>query len=351
MTVGFENLSIQKIILHKVFAPNGDTAVPPDTSNNLVGLEPKAKDKLKERIIDAISKESKCMEMELADSGQDSYFNIACKLLDSDDDEFIEASKLVAEKHTKIHSNRAWPGGILVVLKCTISSNSYPCIIVIKAESHEGFVEEDDKGKMVMKLLDNLFLTPQTKLYKVGVFILAGKPTDNYNADKFETHVFDATMIKSEETMAKYFYASFLGLRIPSSSERTTRDFYEAATTFIDESSEEQSKKIELKSALTVYIKVEKSTTMSVNEFSGKYLDEGMKKPFKKYMQEKGVPDGNFAKNITLIRGKLTTRKIKFSHGIALLGSPEDIKARVKIGDFKNGVTNMVIEGKVVGQP
>jgi len=351
MAVGFENLTIQEIILHKVFAPNGDTPVPPDTSDNLIELEQKALDKLKERVIDAISKESKCMEMELADSGEDSYFKIACNLLESDSDKFIEVSKLIAEKHTKIHTNRAWPGGILVVLKCTISANSYPCIIVIKAESHEGFVEEDDKGKMVMKLLDNLFLTPQTKLYKVGVFVLAGKATDNHNADKFETHVFDATMVKSQETMAKYFYASFLGLRIPESSERTTRDFYEAATTFIDESSIVQSEKIELKNALTVYIKVEKSSTMSVNEFSNKYLEAEMKKPFKDYMQEKGVPDGNFAKNTTLIKGKLRVRKIKFSHGISLSGSSEDIKERVTIGNFENGVTNMEIKGKVVGQP
>jgi len=235
MNTLFSNLKFKKIILHNVHRPSSTGVTPPTLSSELTNLSTAGKEKLQERISIVLGSGSSSLAMAIADITPESCHEHAKKLIQADSKNFINQSASIANAHTKIHTNKGWPAGTLVIISGTTDTDNKRCLIIIKAEQQAGFTEKESKGKILMEYIENLILTPQSKLYKIGVFYEeTAKPSGSIT--KLKAHVFDSNIkAQDDRSAARYFYSNFLGLKIPDNPEQRTRDFYEYTTEFIGE--------------------------------------------------------------------------------------------------------------------
>ncbi|MBV7434579.1 nucleoid-associated protein [Cardiobacteriaceae bacterium TAE3-ERU3] len=229
MNFTFDNLNFHRIILHNVYKPNDEGRVDPFASNALTQLSKDGLDKLQQRISSVLGNGSHSLQMDIAQSGETSCFHCATRLLSDNDSNFIKNSVEIAELHTTAHTSKRWPGGTLVIIDGTASAANNRCLFIIKAEQQAGFIGREVEDKVIMDYLENLILTPQAKLYKVGVFVEINKESSNSSprsSEDFEAYVFDSNIQANDDRKAaRYFYSSFLGLTIPENAEQRTRDF------------------------------------------------------------------------------------------------------------------------------
>lgn len=70
----------------------------------------------------------------------------------------------------------------------------------------------------------------------------------------------------------QYFYSDFLGCGYPQISARTTKQFYDSTISFIETLKVSEAKRNDIINALTTYLKVDTSSTISASEFAEKYI-------------------------------------------------------------------------------
>lgn len=288
--------------------------------------------------------------MDIADTSTGSCHEIAKQLIGATESEFISSSAEIAKLHTKIHTSRQWPDGTLIIIYGTLDTDKKRCIIIIKAEQQFGFTETLKKGKIVLDYLENLILTPQAKLYKIGVFY---EPTPQKKGApiKLFAHVFDSNIKANDDRQAaRYFYSNFLGLKKLNNGAQRTRDFYDLTTEFISTLKVDDEKKLDLQQALYTYLKVDNRQTIEVSEFAGDYLDKAVRDDYAYYMKRKSFPESAVAKDTRLISRKLTRRKLTFSGDVKLTAPSARFSELVEITDSTDSYTTLRILGKLVGQ-
>ncbi|MBC3493599.1 nucleoid-associated protein [Pseudomonas taiwanensis] len=346
----FANLKFKRIILHNVHKPDEKGTVQPTLSQDVTNLSVNGKIKLQERVSAVLGSGSSSMEMDIADKGSNSCHAFAKQLIPASEQKFIQSSALIAKRHTEIHTSRQWPDGTLVIISGTMGIENNRCLIIIKAEQQAGFQEVVKKGRIVLDYLENLILTPQSKLYKIGVFFekqsrTSGEPTT------LQAHVFDSNIKANDDRQAaRYFYSNFLGLKIPLNATQRTRDFFEYTTTYIDESDVSDDKKLDLKQALYTYLKVDQNHTIEISEFATKYLDKNMRDDYSDHMMSKGFPDKAISKDTKLINRKLARRKLTFTGSIKITGPSENFTSAVQILGTDGSSTTVKIAGNLIGQ-
>ncbi|HFH3830922.1 nucleoid-associated protein [Pseudomonas aeruginosa] len=346
----FQDLNFKRIILHNVHKPNEKGAVKPTISTALTTLAPAGREKLEQRISSVLGSGSSSLEMDIADTSSGSCYEIARQLIGATESQFINDSAEVAKLHTKIHTSRQWPDGTLVIISGTIDTDKKRCIIIIKAEQQFGFTETLKKGKIVLDYLENLILTPQAKLYKIGVFY-ESTPQKRGVPAKLLAHVFDSNIKANDDRQAaRYFYANFLGLKIPNNAVQRTRDFYDLTTYFISTLKVDDEKKLDLQQALYTYLKVDNRQTIEVSEFATDYLDKDIRDDYAYYMKRKSFPDSAVAKDTKLINRKLSRRKLTFSGDVKLTAPSAKFSELVEITETTDTHTILKIVGKLIGQ-
>lgn len=350
----FSNLVISKIIMHKVFAPKiGGEKVEPDIGKNLVELDRNGLNTIQNRIIDAMGQNAHCIEMEIEKTDSQSCFYKTCEIIDSESQEFINKASFYATHHYDIHSSSRWPGGILLIMNGTSGPENKKTIFIIKAETQEGFVEQKRNESLTMQHITNLFLTRQTKLYKIGIFVEKIDGSRNQkDATGFGAYLYDSNITASnDEAAAKYFYRDFLGLRIPENSKQKTRDFFLLTKDFINDSDIPIEKKIDLNNALYVYLKTDQSGTIEYSSFSGRYFDDDcLKDLYNQYMQNKNFSTGSIVKDVTLIKNKLKLRKMNFSSAVNISAPAEAFQDSIKVISSDEEKTVLEIKGTLLNQ-
>ncbi|NNB54201.1 nucleoid-associated protein [Pseudomonas fragi] len=346
----FKNLHFNHIILHNVHKPDDFGAVEPTLSSSLTKLDPKGLLKLEERISSVLGSKTSSLEMDVADKGASSCFNLSKQLIQATPANFLKISGEIAKLHTKIHISKQWPDGTLVIISGTTGSTNKRCLIIIKAEQQAGFTETLKKGQIIMKYLENLILTPQSKLYKIGVFIESIDKPSGPVGDLL-AHVFDSNIKANDDrSAARYFYSNFLGLRIPNNASQRTRDFFELTTEFIAKLDTNDDGKLDLKQALFTYLKVEKTETIETEEFGSKYLDAENHDEYSYFMKSKGFPETAISKDTKLINRQLARRKLSFNNDIKVTAPSSNFSDLVKILEVENEHTLIRVKGHLIGQ-
>ncbi|HZR89954.1 MAG TPA: nucleoid-associated protein [Bradyrhizobium sp.] len=320
--MSFENLVVEKVVLHEVFKRRLDgSLITPRYAGQLVALPADAMGSFTERVVDAMGDASQSMELEIAESGPDSAVGIAVSLVREPDAAFIARSAKFADKLANAQQAKNLPGGILVVFTGTVEASSRPFVGVIKAEKQSGFRE---RGTAIQYLTD-LFLTPASKLYKIGFFTLADARRNL--PDGWRAHVYDSHMTqRNRDGAAKYFYGTFLGCKLPMNSAYLTRSFFENTREFIRQLSVEPEVKDDLLTSLYTYLKIDQTPTIQVNSFSTAYLPNEAQDDYTAYMRSKKFPLTAVQKDIADLKGKLQKRRVRFSGSIELSGPPEAFK-------------------------
>jgi len=332
-----QNLSINRIIIHQIYQRDQDgNKIKPLQSHAYTIFSYDAMQTFRNRIINALGHDSKAVQMGIINQEPGYLPSLIDSLVDQDNESFATSSYDIAIKLTDAQQKRSIPGGIIVIFDGTQGPMGKKFLGIIKAEVHSGYEKEvnPDTNEISLKFVEELLLTPGTRLYKTAGFF----EKDGYNEpisdlnDKWLVMVSDYQINKADgKIAAQYFYADFLGCGYPQTSARATKQFYESAKAFIANLNASQTEKIGLFNALTTYLKVEASPTVSASEFAERYFDIDNQDAFTNYIEESGLPITAFTKDIEHIESKLKFRKVSFKSNIKITAPSEVFKNLVTI--------------------
>lgn len=337
------NFNVDRIIIHQVYQRDHDgNKVTPTQSHEYTNFEHSAMTAFKTRVKDALGDGSGAVQMEIVDQGDRDLPMLVENMISQDDDAFAVSSYDLANALTDAQQTRAIPGGILVVFTGTYGNSDRNFLGLIKAEVHSGYEKEVNErtGEISLKFVEEILLTPGTRLYKTAAFFEKNSYNPDYSNlnDKWVVMVSDYQISKSDgKAAAKYFYSDFLGCGYPETSARTTKKFYEATHDFIDSLDASEIEKSNLFTALITYLKVNRSSTVSSAEFAERYFEDiDIQDTYTGYMNEQGLPNTAFTKDNEHIQSKLKFRKVRFRG---------NVEFKVPADKFSELITMESIEG------
>lgn len=350
MNTTFSDITFNSIILHNVHKPGEIGPTPPTLSYEMTILDDAGRTLLQNRVSKVLAAGVGSIAMDVRDKTQGSCYTFAKQLIQATKKEFIGISAFIAHHHTTIHKNKRWPDGTLVIISGTLDKDKKRCLIIIKAEQQTGFTEIIEEGKITLSFLKNLILTPQSKLYKIGVFYETIAKSDGA-VDELTAHVYDSNIKSDDERQAaKYFYSSFLGLVIPADSLQRTREFFTLTSEFIENNNATPARKVNLQDALFTYLKTDKSQTIETAEFADKYMLAGEADNYTNFMQRKEFPDSAIIKDTKNITRKLAHRRLNFSDGIKISAPSDVLSKKVTITNVTDTETTVIIQGVLMSQ-
>jgi hypothetical protein len=316
-----ENLQVQRVIVHEVFRLRDDrTAAPPNMASAVTELEDVARDYFVERIVAVMGSSAHCMDMAFANPIQPTMVaSRVHELVAATDTAFVQLTGLVAQMLANAQSSRAIPGGMVIAFSGTVGAENSAVFGVLKSELHSSFLQ--NRGQI--QLLERLFLGPQTKLFKVGVFKRLGG-VDLPAPSGWAAAVFDSQMTGgNRDSAAYYFYNDFLGLAFPDNAAYSTRRFFEATRAFINSLDVDDETKADLSSGLYTYLKVDQSQTIHPSSFATQFLDPDLHDGFRRHLEREQISDTATAKDTSEIQQLLRRRKVSFRGNIQLV-APSD---------------------------
>lgn len=328
------DLKLTRVIIHEVFERTNDrNRVDPQFSAALEQLDNNAIEALRSRIVAAMASPAKCIQMAIHKFNADSMFVLAAQLVDADEILFVERSKKIADLLADAQKSRSIPGGILVVFAGSAGVPERRLIGVIKAEVHNGFTREQVDGAMTLKFLNNLLLTAQTKLYKIGLFVESTPEATGEPVERWESYIYDEQLtLSNRDGAAQYFYEGFLGCKFLESSARNTKKFYDLTKTFIQGMNIEETERVVLINALVTYLKADQSPTVSTSAFGDAYLAEGnIRDAYTHYMKKADFPVVAVAKDLTDVNSALRLRRLVFRNQVRLTAPAEGFENLVAI--------------------
>jgi hypothetical protein len=353
VAITFENFKVKRIIVHEIFKKEVDASVTPDFNDELLEISGEALSAFQERILEAVAHDSQCIQMDIVKVDTGSAYKFMEPFLDGvqSDSAFIEMSKSLTVKLVSAQMSRTIPGGAVVIFEATISRNNNKCIGIIKAEKHSGFSMQTRDTKKILEFFNNLLLTPQQKLYKIGLLVDV-KPTAETERviGNAEMYVFDSNNIKTAgKAAANYFYDGYLGCAYQRNSDILTKTFYEHTKEFLTKKSKMTGEEIvDRMSALYTYLKVDNNQTISIDDFAQRYFPDAEEKDsYSAYMQSKNVPMISFNKDMAMLKGKLKRRKIKFTNDVYIYAPSETFNENVQFLEKTDDDTIVKIKGHI----
>ena len=327
----FENLKVLRVAVHEIFQRNEDRSIrTPAFADDLEALSGEAMGAFRMRMTEALTGQSQSIQMRIAKHGAGSFMEVAERLVGSIDQDFLAGSEEIATKLSEVQLARRIPGGMVVIFDGTVGAHAVPFVGVIKAETQAGFRRSKDGAKAVVEFLNNIFLTPATRLYKIGVMLF--EDVTQVKPDGRRAFVFDSNISASNrEAAAAYFYDGFLGCVLPSDGPYETARFFDLAKDFIRRSDLEPEKKRDVIDSLYVFVRDEQAPTFTADEFGSRYLPPEMQDPFAGFLETKKFTQTAVIRDTSQMGTRLRRRRLKFGGDIELSASPEALKTKVKI--------------------
>jgi len=360
------NLNIDRIIIHQVYRRDQDgNKVTPTQSHEYTNFDQSAMEAFKTRVKDALGDGSKAVQMEIVNQESNDLPTLINQMIVQEDDTFPASSYDIAKKLTDAQQTKSIPGGIVVVFSGSQGHPAKKFLGIIKAEVHSGYEKEVDKktNEISLKFVEEILLTPGTRLYKTAGFFEKANYDEHSSDlnDKWTVMVSDYQINKADgKAAAQYFYSDFLGCGYPQTSARTTKQFHESTSLFIDKLNVPAPEKSNLLNALTTYLKVDTSSTISASEFASKYFDDiDTQDAYTSHMKDSGLPDNAFTKDIEHIESKLQFRKVNFGGNVKITAPSETFKDLITIetieGDLdESGTpaewTKIIIKNRITKQ-
>lgn len=319
--------------------------------DSLIEIDSNVEKTLLERLNSALGKESKSFQLDIEKIDENSFYRHASKIKDSDDKAFVEISCSIADLLASAQMKANMPGGFLLIIDCSYLENK-KLYIVIKAEPQKVITKNKLDGKSKLDVLNNVFLSPASKLYKIGILVEDDLELKEPN-DKFKCYLFDE-QFRSDGTPASYFYRDFLGFSISRNAKIQTKLFYDKTSDFIKRNFTDVQEKSQLLKQLNLLFSIDTNPTITPKDFSKNYF----KDPFK---QDRYFSDvisqlpSTFMKDSTLIDSQLKTKKIIFNDNIRIIGPDNSFDQNVRILtkqeelselSLKKGYSIVIIEGR-----
>lgn len=322
----FEGLMIERLIVHRIYAKNADKSLnDPKISNNLNYLDLNTKNTLESRLTKALGNKSHGIEVTITETAENSFFDIASKSMYDSDEDFIKKSAILAQNLTKAQSTTNAPDGVLLIVQGRVGGDPKRFIAVIKAEHQDGFASSDNDDYISINYISDLLLTPASRLFKIGFLVEEiNRSQKEIHFSNYRAFLFDHLMSSVEASKAAiYFYQNFLGMSIAESSKKLTQDFFNFTRKFIDSSGMTDDEKLDTHEALRVTLK-NTDKTLSVNEFSQKFLPTQLQIEYENFMRNKNFPSNSFVKDVEYIKMKFKTRRKYCFNNNVIISTPSN---------------------------
>lgn len=348
----FEDLRIERVILHPIQTRSQDGAglSPPRFSEKVLQLPAAGIDALQSRLTDAMKKKAHAVEMSVEADGPDSFFQRAAQILNGQDRRFIETSQWMAAELGKAQMATSADTGMLFVLKGRVGSGAKRFVAVIKADVVDGFAANYND----ISYLEQLFLTPSQRLYKIGVLveITALEPGNDglYDASNFRAFLFDHLLTATESRCAAtYFFFGLLGFGMQKSAKKLTQDFYEKSHLFIETQPMSWEEKAEMREAIRAELR-SNNAQLNVAAFAREHVPKPLQAPYSRFMADQGFPKQSVMKDTAYVQHKLRRpRRIVFDTNVKI-EAPADQPGLVEILDRADHATTVRIHGRITSQ-
>jgi hypothetical protein len=358
------NPSINRIIIHQVFQrKEADKMIVPIKSTSYTRFAPDAMRTFQVRVNDALGQSSRAVAMEIVQQDEKSLIQLVNKMADQNEDDFVESSYQVAIKLADAQVQTNYPGGIIVIFLGTQGEYQKKFLGIMKAEVHSGYEKHENPktGEISLNFIEELLLTPSSRLYKTAGFFEKNEYDENCKDlnEKWAVMVSDSQINKADgKAAAQYFYSGFLGFGYPDTSARTTKLFYEATKGFIDCMDISQEKRNDLLNALVIYLRADLSGVVDPIKFADTYFETDTRDLFTSHIKTAGLPVTCFTKDTEQIESKLKTRKIKFKSKVNISAPADVFKELVEIktinGEIKEGSveewTQVIVKDRIINQ-
>jgi hypothetical protein len=341
--VQFENLIVGRIAVHEVFQRSDNREMrQPVYGETLEQLSPDARAAFRQRITDALAARTQSLAMTIQQSGPGSFVAEAHAIVGSTDEAFLAFSRRIADKLAATQLARSIPGGMVVVFDGTVGARSHRLVGVIKAETQAGFRRDTS----VLEFIKNIFLTPATRLYKIGIMIQHDSLATDFE-NGWQAHVFDRNIsVNSRETAAMYFYESFLGCSLPADGAYETVKFFDLTKEFVKSSQDiPPSKKRDVMDSLFVFLRTEDAATFTASQFSERYIPAAVRDPYETFLQSRKFTSNAVVRDTSQMGNRLRRRRLSFGGDIELSASPQTLadKNKVEIKD----ITETQVDGEM----
>jgi hypothetical protein len=330
-----ENLKIGRIAIHEVFQRENDRkTVAPVYAVQLESWPDEAMTTFKERVTEALSAQAKSIEMQIIDGGPSSHVANAENLIKADDARFLQLSSTTADRLVNAQLHRNIPGGMLIVFDGTVGPREHAFLGAIKAETQSGFRRhEDEKKRVITEFLNNVFLTPATRLFKIAMFVLEERT--KRLPDGWRSFVFDSNISQSHrESAAQYFYEAFLGCVLPEDGAYETTRFFDLTKEFVRKTTLSGPIKRKIVDALITFVQADNAKTFTANEFAERHLPVDLRDAFGDFVDAKQFPMRAVIRDTSQMGTRLKRRRFKFGSDIEFSTTPEALNDQTVILKF-----------------
>lgn len=329
--IDLNNLLVNRLIIHTINAKqDGQDSATVDASNEISEIEHNVLEIIRARLIDAAGRNSKAFELDIDNSNTDSFFDLSNNIGELNDTEFIQRTTEIGELLADSQRRVSIPGGYLLILDCLDNDTNFPVVIVIKAEPHEALQFLIDGGHTQVNVLNKVFLSPSQKLYKIGIIYKKTEDESDDLNEQFGSFLFD-DQFRTDTHPAEYFYKDFLGLTVGNNSKIQSQRFYDKTKHFVITNIEDFEVKSALVSALKNEFIINQNDTINPINFANTYI------PTQGGLRDSYIGDicqelpFSIVKDDSLIKTRLTKRKIDFPSNINLSGPEDSFDNRVEI--------------------
>ena len=220
--------------------------------------------------------------------------------------------------------------GLLTVIRARASNQDLIAILKLEREVGVHVLIDDEGPKRVINLefLKDLTLTRKTRVFKAAVVELI----DGSDSMTMQGLASDDQRSRTEgRGLARFFLCDFLGCQLSASAEKATKDFWNAAQTFINEDVASPEKKGRYQVAVQAFLE-EPEEDLRPETFIQRAIDTNDQPKFRQRVRDEGLePAITVPKDTGLIDKKIAGFRVTFAHGMALVGAREDLDQRVEL--------------------
>lgn len=315
--IQFNVLVIKRVIMHRILGKSMQAPmrqhVEVDVINQLVNLTDNIKNLIRKRLTESCGRQGKAFELRIDKDEVGSCFDFVKDMHSMLEDDFIQTSEDIATLLANAQDLKgSVPGGYFLLIDAHIERNNteYPIYVIMKAEKQEALSAVNNG----VEALENVFLSPAQKMYKVGIFEQTSfaQPLSKtcFNAYLFDSQFNDGT------ALAEYFYKDFLGLTINGNGQVQTKMFYDKFSAVVDSEYKNQP---ELRNQCRDLLRAEMNNQQG--NVDPRQVINTIVPPNKRDIFISKVGNkfpNNFVKDTNLIRSKIENQSYFFSNSIRL---------------------------------
>ncbi len=230
------------------------------------------------------------------------------------------------------------PEGLLTVVQVRIEDHPGLCILKLEKEEGARVRQQTSDGKTTFSVqhIRDLMLTGKTRVFKIGLFVR--RPGD---VGTIEGAVCDRQKGYGT-TVANFFLSRFLGCQLKELPEITTKRFFEAAESFINEVVTDPERKAQYEVALVAELNATRAS-VEPEAFASNNLATEHRQTFMTRLQEAALTAPSFVKDTNLVEPHLRRIQFTFQTGVSVLASPDHIGEQLKVGQEEDGRTRVEI--------